>query len=85
MEAVMTDIEYTKEDLKLLARISDPGSCIPVELEDMDYDPDKFKEYVRQLPKMFHFLYEVPLGEAFLQVSNPSIRRLFVWRTSISK
>jgi hypothetical protein len=79
------DIVYTKEDLKALAQMCNPGSSIPVELEDMKYDPKKFKEYMRQLPKQFRFLYQTSLDDAILQINNPALQRWFSWRTSLGK
>jgi hypothetical protein len=85
MEAVMKDVEYTKEDLKALAAMCTPGSAIPLELELMGYNPDKFKEYIKVLPTHYRFIYQVPLEDAFMEINNPTIQRLFNWRTSIGK
>jgi hypothetical protein len=87
MEAVMEDIVYTKKDLKALAAMCNPGSSLPIDLEEMKYDPNKFKDYLfknRQF-KQYHFIYKVSLEDAFMEINNPSIQRLFAWRTSISK
>ena len=85
MVAIMSDIEYTREDIKELATMSKPGSALHTELEDMDYDPDAFKEYMKQQPKQYRYIYQTSLDDVFMDMSNPTIQRLMTWRTSIGK
>jgi hypothetical protein len=86
MTDTMSDIEYTKEDLKVLFSMCNEGSSIPVELEEIDYDPNKFKAYMRQLPKQFRFIYQTSLDDIICSgINNPAFQRFFTWRTSISK
>ena len=81
-----TDIEYSSEDLKVLASMCNQGSAIPVELKDMGYDPVKFKSYMKQLPKQYKFLYQTSFDDVLCnQMNNPAIQRFMTWRTSIGK
>ena len=81
----LVEIEYTREDLIKLRTMVAPGSVLETELEDMDYDPVKFKEFVRRLPKQYKFLYQLELGELPLKINDLSIQGLLNWRFSISK
>jgi hypothetical protein len=78
-------IEYTKEDLLKLRAMSPSGSVFETELEDMEYDPIKFKEFIKRLPKHFNFLYNIPLGELPLKINDTGIQGLLMWRFSIRK
>ena len=83
--AALVEIEYTKEDLIKLRTMVAPGSVLETELEDMDYDPVKFKTFVRKLPKQYKFLYQIELGELPMKINDLSIQGLLNWRFSICK
>jgi len=86
MLETMSDIEYTSEDLKALASMCNSGSSIPVELEEIQYDPMRFKAYMKQLPKQYRFLYQTSFDDVLCnQMNNPAIQRFLTWRTSIGK
>ena len=85
MEEVMTEIEYTKEDLIKLRTMVAPGSVLETELEDMDYDPIEFKKFLRRLPKQYKFLYQIELGELPTKINDLTIQGLLNWRFSICK
>jgi hypothetical protein len=85
MEAVMSEIEYTKEDLLKLKTMVAPGSVLETYLDDLEYDPDKFKEFMKKLPKQYKFLYQIDLGELPLRINDKTIQGLLNWRFSISK
>jgi hypothetical protein len=81
----MAEIEYTREDLIKLRTMVSPGSVLETELEDMDYDPVKFKAFVMRLPKQYKFLYQIELGELPMKINDLSIQGLLNWRFSICK
>jgi hypothetical protein len=87
MEVVaMKDIEYTADDLKVLAEMSEPDSPYPVKLAKMGYDPVQFKAFMQErLPKAFKLMYQTDLDDLLLQINNPMIQRIFSWRTSVNK
>ena len=78
-------IEYTRDDLLKLKTMVAPGSALDTELEDMDYDPAKFEEYVQNLPKQHKFLYDIPLEELPMRINDRSIQGLLNWRFSVGK
>jgi hypothetical protein len=85
MEAVMSEISYTKEDLLKLKTMVAPGSVLEMYLEDLEYDPDKFKEFMKKLPKQYKFLYQVDLGDLPMRINDKTTQGLLNWRFSISK
>jgi hypothetical protein len=78
-------IEYTKEDLLKLKTMVAPGTTLETELEDMEYDPEKFKIYVGRLKKQFNFIYNIPLEELPTRINDQTIQGLLNWRFSIGK
>jgi len=85
MKAVMSEIEYTKEDLIKLKTMVAPGSVLEAYLEDLNYDPIKFKEFMKKLPKQYRFLYQIELGELPMLINNKTTQGLLNWRFSICK
>jgi hypothetical protein len=87
MEVVaMKDVDYTADDLKVLAEMSEPDSPYPVKLAMWNYDPVKFKEFMQtRLPKAFKVMYQTELDDLLMQINNPMIQRIFSWRTSVNK
>jgi hypothetical protein len=85
MEAVMSEIEYTKEDLLKLKTMVAPGSVLETYLDDLEYDPKKFKEFMKKLPKQYKFLYQIDLGDLPMMINDKTIQGLLNWRFSIGK
>lgn len=85
MEGVMTEIEYTKEDLQKLRTLVAPGSVLEMYLEELEYDPVKFKEFMKKLPKQYKFLYQIELDVLPMKINDMSIQGLLNWRFSINK
>lgn len=81
----MDDIVFTRDDLKNLHTMCNMGSALETVLEDIDYDPVKFKQYIRRLPTHFKYLYQMPLSELPLEMDNKSVQGLINFRFSISK
>jgi hypothetical protein len=81
----MDDIEYTKEDLIKLRTMVAPGSVLETELEDMDFDPAQFKQFVKKLSKQYKFLYTIPLEDLPTMMDDQTIMGLLNWRFSIGK
>jgi hypothetical protein len=85
MEAVMSEIKYTKEDLLKLKTMVAPGSVLETYLDDLEYDPEQFKEFMKKLPKQYKFLYQIDLGDLPLMINDKTIQGLLNWRFSIGK
>ena len=78
-----TMIEYTKEDLKVLAQGS--SAELAALLEDMEYDPEEFEEMMRGLPKDHKYLFEMPIEKLFEHIDNPRIAGYFTFRMAVGK
>jgi hypothetical protein len=78
-------IEYTRDDLLKLKTMVAPGSSLEIELEDMDYDPVKFEQYVQRVPKQHKFLFDIPLEELPLKINDHGIQGLLNFRFSVGK
>ena len=78
-------IEYTKKDLLKLKTMVAPGSVLEVEFEDMAYDPGQFKEFMKQLPKQYKFIYDIPLEELPMKINDRNTQGLLNWRFSLGK
>lgn len=85
MEAVMNEVEFTKEDLQKLRTMVAPGSVFDVELEDMDFDPVKFKEFMKQFPKEYKFLYQMDFMELPMKINDQRIMGWLNFRFSVGK
>ena len=81
----MEDIVYTKEDLKKLLTMCNTGSVFETELIDTDFDPVKFKDFIRPLKQHFQYLYQVPLNDLPMEMDNKSVTGLINFRFSIGK
>ena len=82
----MDDIVYTKEDIKKLSTMVNRGSVLETELEDMDYDPDKFKAYMKKnVPKEYHILFETPLEDIAMMLNERNIQGLINFRFAVGK
>lgn len=81
----MDDIVYTREELKKLHTMCNEGSVFESTLIDIDFDPVKFKEFIRPLKQHFQYLYQMPLDELPLEMDNKSVTGLINFRFSIGK
>ena len=81
----MDDIIYTRDDMKQLHTMCNSGSVFESELVDMNFDPDKFKEFIRPLKQHFLYLYQMPLDQLPMEMDNKSVMGLINFRFSISK
>jgi hypothetical protein len=61
----MASPRYTEEDMRTLAKVSNPGSIPAAFLPGMGYSPKMFKEFLESngLKKDVHYLFEIPIGE----------------------
>jgi hypothetical protein len=61
----MASPRYTKEDMKMLARVSSPGSIPAAFLPRLDYSPAKFKELLEShgLKDDVKHLFEIPIEQ----------------------
>jgi hypothetical protein len=62
-----------------------PGSVLETYLDDLEYDPEQFKEFMKKLPKQYKFLYQIDLGDLPLMINDKTIQGLLNWRFSIGK
>jgi hypothetical protein len=78
---------YTKLDMKKLEKISDTSSVLKHILKKYNYDPKKFKTFLeeRKLKKELEYLYEIPLSEIPLRLSQTSMSGYLTFRMSIGK
>jgi len=80
------DIVYTKEDLHKLSTMVAPGSVYEMLLDQLNYDPAKFKAIVKaSVPNEYKILYETPLEDLALMLDNVAIKGLLNFRFSIGK
>lgn len=79
--------KYTKDDMRKLAEMSEEGTVPAVFLEELGYDPKKFKELLSRhhLTKDIHYLYEVPLIEIPLLINKGEVCGYLQWRLAIGK
>lgn len=78
-------IQYTREDLKRLHERSNESSPVRIFLPDLDFDPDKFEAWMKQMPKAHHYIYNVELDDLPTHISNPTIQGYIQWRFDICK
>lgn len=80
-------VEYTKEDMKILANMSKEGSVARVYLEELDYDPQKFLGLIQEyhLKKDIYYLFEMPLEEIPLLINRGEVSGYLKYRLQVAK
>lgn len=78
-------INYTPEDLEKLKDFVVAGSPITMLLKMYSGDPDAFCEKLRCVPFEWDFIYNTPLCDLPLTMSNPRFEGWRRWRFSIGK
>ena len=82
----MSLITYTKEDMQRLKTMVNTGSVYEGILEDFDYDPVLFEAFVKKhVPKEYKILYETPVEELPMLMTDRSIQGLINFRFAIGK
>lgn len=83
----MKSPKYTKDDMKKLAEMSEEASVAKVFLEELNYDPKKFKELLQRhgLTKDIHVLYEIPLIEVPLLINKGEVCGYLQYRMAVGK
>lgn len=81
----MSLINYTKEELEKLSDFIREGSPIGDILVTCEYDPERFYGIIKRLKKESVFVYETPLSELPLTMSDPRYEGWRKWRFSIGK
>jgi len=78
---------YTKEDMKKLEEMSEEGTIPRAFLEDLDYDPDKFKALLQEygLKNDVYDLYEMPLEDIPLIVNDKTKTGYLMFRATVRK
>jgi hypothetical protein len=79
--------EYTIEDMKVLAGMSDDESIPANFLPDMDYDPETFKKFLvdNGLVSDAHYLYELPLEDVPLLIDKGNVSGYLRFRFTVGK
>lgn len=80
-------VEYTREDMEILAKMSREESPAAVFLPDMDYDPDKFRKLLESyhLKKDIYYLYEMPLEDIPLLINKGEVSGYLRFRLHVAK
>jgi hypothetical protein len=82
----MEDIVYTKDDIKKLSTMVNKDSVLESELVDMNFDPDRFKVYMKKnVPKEYHILFETPLEDIAMMLDERNIQGLINFRFAVGK
>lgn len=87
LEEIDLPPQYDKDDMRVLWEQSREGSPAKVYLEEVDYDPVKFREYLESYhqKKEIHYLFEVPFREIPLLINNGNIHGYLRFRCTINK
>lgn len=80
-------VEYTSEDMKVLANMSQEGSVPSVYLPELKYDPRKFKQLLvdHHLKKDIHYLFEMPLEDIPLLINKGTVSGYLSFRLRVAK
>jgi len=78
-------IKYTKEDLESLKNFLSGGSPVHLILDLVGYDPDQFCLYMQKLKKEWSFIFDTPLNDLPLTMSDTRFEGWRRWRFSIGK
>lgn len=80
-------VEYTKNDMKILAQMSREGSVAKIYLEELDYDPLEFLKILQKynLKKDIYYLFELPIEETPLLVNRGDVSGYLQYRLRIAK
>lgn len=82
-----TTPDYTREDMQKLAEMSREGSPAHEMMEDVDYDPGRFREFLERYKqkRAIEFLYEMPLEDIGLRVNDEETMGYLRFRCTIAK
>ncbi len=78
---------YTKTDMKKLAEMSKEHSPAKIFLEEVNYDPKKFKDILEEysLNRDILYLYETPIEEIPLLINKGEISGYLKFRLTVGK
>jgi hypothetical protein len=73
--------------MKALEQMSRDGSPAREFMEDCEYDPEKFKDFLlkHKLKKEVHYLFEYPFDDLPLKINDESINGYLMFRFTIGK
>jgi len=80
-------IEYTKDDMRELARLSPDGTVTKEFLPDMDYDPQQLYDFFvkHKQHQAIKYLFEEKLDDLLLVVNDPLLQGISSFRWQIGK
>ena len=80
-------IKYTTEEMKLLAKMSRPGSPAAVLLRQMQYIDSGYRNLLEGhgQHKEVYYLFEMPFEDLPLEIANPSLQGIVQFRLTIGK
>jgi len=83
----MAKPNYTKEDMRELARMSATGSIPAVFLPKFDYSPRKFKDFLKSkgLATDVHYLFELDGDDVPPLIADDTRRGYLLFRSQIGK
>lgn len=83
----MDYIKYTKKDMHILHGLSKEGTIVRDQLEELEYDPVKFRKVLESygLKKEIYFLFELPFEEVALYIHKGEVSGYLDFRLRIRK
>lgn len=79
--------KYTCEDMKVLEKVSEPGSVSAEFPSEFDYDPEQFRQFLieKNLKEELHYLFELPFDEVVLLIDSKPKMGYLKFRAEVGK
>lgn len=79
------EIEYTKKDLEELKRLC--SQSFAAILDNIDCDPQKFKDLMKRMPKKYRYVYQKSMIDIISpeNLLDPTTKGFQTWRLKIGK
>jgi hypothetical protein len=83
----MNNPKYTKDDMRKYAEMSEEDSVPAQYLEELDYDPKRYREFLKEhkQAKEIKYLFETPLIEIPILINRGELVGCLQFRLSIGK